>query len=70
MAIGKIMQAFLLLKKVFLWLEWSLKPIILATLEADIEWIIVQGQPDAKIHKLPTQPMVGQSGSHLSSPAL
>jgi hypothetical protein len=44
-----------------------LSPIILATWEAEFGRIMVWGQSGPKIHKMPSQPMVGWGGTLLSS---
>jgi hypothetical protein len=41
---------------------WWLKPIILATREAEIGRITVGGQARQKVHKISFQPMTGHSG--------
>jgi hypothetical protein len=47
------------------WLVW-LKPLILATWEAEIRRISVQGHHGQKVHKTPPQPIIGHGGAHLS----
>jgi hypothetical protein len=50
----------------FNWAQW-LKSIILATWEAQINTIAVGGQPGQKVHKTPSRPTAGRSGSRLLS---
>jgi hypothetical protein len=40
---------------------------MLATQEVEIRRIIVQDQPEQKVHKIPYQPMAGCGGLYLSS---
>jgi hypothetical protein len=42
-------------------------PVILATQEAEIGRIMVQGQPWQIVYKMPFQPMAEHNGVHLSS---
>jgi hypothetical protein len=46
--------------------QW-LKPIILATWEAEVSRIPVQGQLEQKVCKTPSQQMAGCGGVHVSS---
>jgi hypothetical protein len=45
--------------------QWPM-PVILATWEAEIRRIVVQGQHRQGIHQTPSQPITGHSGMHLS----
>jgi hypothetical protein len=45
-------------------------PVTLATWEADIQTTAVPGQPRQKVCAIPSQPISGCSGAHLSSPAV
>jgi hypothetical protein len=49
--------------------QW-LTPVILVTCEAEIGRIVVQGQSKQKVSKTPAQPIVGCSGTCLSSQAM
>jgi hypothetical protein len=58
-----------MLKRIFRaqgWMWW-LTPVILATWEVELTRITVWGQPRQKVHKTPSQKMVGSCGMHLSS---
>jgi hypothetical protein len=46
---------------------WCLKPVILATWEAEIWQIIIQSQPVQKVPETPSQPMAGCGVVCLSS---
>jgi hypothetical protein len=42
-------------------------PVILATWEAEIRRVMVQDQPEQKVHETPSQSTAGYRGMHLSS---